>query len=131
MPATTVLATLLFLQPATTGFSEDPAQVSTWMQQACRIQQVNGQGGGEASYTDFCACLDGEIADHTSTAGYRAFALGAQGRIDDQALVEDWEAAAAESSRIFESLDAAEQTGAMMVIQDGFDVCFSLVPSQP
>ena len=131
MPATALIATLLFLQPATPGFSEDPAQVSIWMQQACRIQQVNGPGGTEASYTEFCACLDGEIAEHTSAAGYRSFALGAQGRIGDQALVEDPVAATAESERVFQTLDTDEQTGAMMVIQNGLDVCFSLLPPQP
>lgn len=131
MPATAVFATILFLQPATAAFSEDPEQASIWLQQACRIQQLNGQSGDAASYTDYCACLDGEVADHTSAAGYRAFALGAQARIEDQAMVGDWEAAAAEGDRISQSLSAEERAGTMMMIQDAFDVCFSLLPSQP
>lgn len=94
MPAFALMATALLLQsPTPAAFSEDPQQYSGWLQQACRIQQVGHSGGETVDHTEFCACFDSNVRDATTDEIYRVFALGSQGAVREQGLIEDWQAA--------------------------------------
>lgn len=111
-----------------TPFTEDPAVLDEYMKHACRVQQANNQGGEEAEYTEFCDCLSADMAENSSEALFRAMALGSQGTLQDQAMVEDWDAAREESERVFGELEPEEQLSAANVIQNGVMSCLSLAP---
>lgn len=101
----------------------EPDRLSVLMQQACRIQQVDRQGGAEPDYFAFCQCLDSELAGNLDATGYRAFALGSQGAIQGRGEIADWEAARAESQRLFATLDPETRNGAGQVINDALNAC--------
>lgn len=102
---------------------EDPARLSVLMQQSCRIQQVDRQGGAEPDHFAFCLCLDGALSQSLSPPAYRAAALGGQGAIQGRGEISDWEAARRESRRVFASLPDGEQAGLGGHIQSALGVC--------
>jgi len=101
----------------------DPARLSVLMQQSCRIQQVDRQGGAEPDHFAFCQCLDGELAQSLTPGAYRAAALGGQGAIQGRGEIADWEAARLESQQVFASLPEGEQAGLGGHIQSALGVC--------
>ncbi|WP_339334421.1 hypothetical protein [uncultured Maricaulis sp.] len=119
------------LAVASTEFSDDPEQHSVWMQQACRIQQV-GYGGGEPDdYTAFCVCFDDSLREQTSAPVYRAFALGSQGAIREQGMIEDWEAARDTAASEAGAMDPAIQAQFTSYLQTALTGCVSLAyPSE-
>ena len=109
------------LAVASTEFSDDPEQHSVWMQQACRIQQV-GYGGG---------CFDDSLREQTSAPVYRAFALGSQGAIREQGMIEDWEAARDAAASEAGAMDPAIQAQFTSYLQTALTGCVSLAyPSE-
>ncbi|SDM22992.1 hypothetical protein SAMN04488568_10736 [Maricaulis salignorans] len=125
MPAPALLASLLFVQPVTAGFSEDPAQASIWLQQACRIQQVGYSGGVPVDHTEFCTCFDRNLREASTDDVYRVFALGSQGAVREQGLIEDWESArdtaAAEAGAMAPEVQASFTT----ILQSSLMACMN------
>ncbi len=112
---------------AAADFPDDPAQYSVWMQQSCRIQQVGRSGGEPADHTGFCVCLDSQVREASSPATYRAFALGSQGALREQAMIEDWEAARDTAMREAAALPTSEQTQLTAILQSALGACMNLV----
>lgn len=125
MPLAPLLAAVVL---QSTPLTEDPEVLNDYMAHACRVQQANNQGGEEAEYTEFCNCLSADMAENSSDALYRSMALGSQGALQDQAMVEDWEAAREESERVFGELEPEEQLSAANVIQNGLYACMEFAP---
>lgn len=125
-----MIASLLALAAIqTSALPTDTETLNGYMAQSCRIQQAANQGGTSVEYTEFCSCLADEIAENTGEDLFRAMALGSQGRLEDAALVEDWEAAREESETIFGTLEPEEQVSAGVVIQAGLTTCLPLMPA--
>ena len=120
---------LALLTSPATGFPDDTETLSSWMQHACRIQQVNRQGGEAEAYDAFCACFDAALAERVSPTAYRLYALGSQGAIAEQSIAPDWEAARDEAQRRFPELDEDEQMRASQVLQESLWACMSLAPA--
>ncbi|MEN0652802.1 MULTISPECIES: hypothetical protein [Hyphobacterium] len=110
--------------------SEDPEVLHGYMAHACRVQQASNQGGMPEDYAGFCDCLSADLAENSSEALYRSMALGSQGALQDNAMVDDWEAAREESERVFGGLEPEEQLSAANVIQNGLMACIALAPAQ-
>lgn len=127
MPLAPLLAAVVL---QSTPLTEDPEVLHDYMAHACRVQQAANQGGEEAEYAEFCACLSADMAENSSPALFRSMALGSQGALQDAARVEDWEAAREESERVFGELEPEEQLSAANVIQNGLLACISLAPVQ-
>lgn len=125
-----MIASLLALAAIqTSALSTDTETLNGYMAQSCRIQQAANQGGSSVEYSEFCACLANEIEENTGDDLFRAMALGSQGALQDNALVEDWNAAREESEAIFGTLEPEEQVSAGVVIQAGLGVCLPLMPA--
>tara|TARA_R110002073_G_scaffold29006_14_gene91620 strand:+ start:6030 stop:6452 length:423 start_codon:yes stop_codon:yes gene_type:complete len=110
-------------------YATDSESLTGYMAQSCRIQQAANQGGTSVEYTEFCGCLAGEIRDGTGDELFRAMALGSQGALQDEALIDDWDAAREESEAIFATLEPEEQLSAGTVIQSGLLTCLPLMPA--
>ncbi|WP_323762147.1 hypothetical protein [Maricaulis sp.] len=108
---------------AATEFADDPDQYSVWMQQSCRIQQVGRSGGVPEDHTAFCTCLDREIRAGASGPVYRVFALGSQGAIQDQAMVDDWAAARDTAATEAAMLSPDDQAQIQPVLQSALAAC--------
>lgn len=108
---------------AATDFPDDPDQYSVWMQQSCRIQQVGHAGGVPDNHTAFCACFDRAIRAEASAPVYRIFALGAQGSIQDQAMVDDWAAARDAAATEAAALPPEERARFQPVLQAALGAC--------
>lgn len=122
-----VMGLALLITPEA-GFPDDTETLSSWMQHGCRIQQMNRQGGEEAAYGEFCGCFDAAVAERTSPAAYRLYALGTQGAIGEQSIAPDWEAARDEVQARFPELPADEQARAGLILQQALSACISLAP---
>lgn len=120
------LVTALLLQTA--EFTNHPETLAAYTAHACRVQQASNQGGEEADYAQFCDCLSANMAENSSEALFRALALGSQGALQDNAMVEDANAAREESERIFGELEPEEQLSSANVIQDGLYACMEFAP---
>jgi|UPI000585507D hypothetical protein len=125
MPLAPLLAAVVL---QSTPLTEDPEVLHDYMAHACRVQQAVNQGGEEAEYTEFCACLSADMAENSSEALFRAMALGSQGTLQDQAMIEDADAAREESERVFGELEPEEQLSAANVIQNGLYACMEFAP---
>lgn len=112
-----------------TPLAADTGTLTGYMAHSCRLQQAANQGGTSVDYTEFCACLAGEVAQNTGDDLFRAMALGSQGALREDALIEDWEAAREDSEAIFGMLEPEEQLSAGIVIQDGLTACLPLMPA--
>lgn len=123
MILTTLFALVVTSEPA--PFSDDPADHSAWMQHACRIQQVDRNGGVPEDHDAFCSCLDGYLRDNATPQVYRLFALGSQGAIQDRSMLPDWEAARDISAAEAAALPAEEQAGFIGLLQGGVGACFA------
>ena len=111
------------LAVSSTEFSNDPEQHSVWMQQACRIQQVGHAGGVPDNHTAFCACSARAIRAEASAPVYRISALGAQGSIQDQAMVDDWAAARDAAATEAAALPPEERARFQPVLQAALGAC--------
>ena len=111
---------------AATEFPDDPEQYSVWMQQACRIQQVGHSGGEPVDHTEFCACFDTALREAASPAIYRVFALGSQGAVREQGMIEDWEAARDTAAVEAATLPPTDQAQFTSLLQGGLGRCMHL-----
>lgn len=127
MPLASLLAAIAL---QSSPLTDDPEVLQGYMAHACRVQQAANQGGEAADYTEFCDCLSAEMKANSSEALYRSMALGSQGALQDNAMIEDWDAAREESERVFGTLEPEEQLSTGTVIQDGLMACVSLAPAQ-
>lgn len=126
----TVVSLLAAALLQTNGFADDAATLDRYMAHACAIQQATHQGGEADDYSAFCACVSDEMATNSSEALFRAFALGSQGALGEQSIIDDWDGARIESERIFGELEPEEQLSSAAVIQDGLFACLPLAPAQ-
>lgn len=118
------------LSVAASDFPGDPDQYSEWMQHACRIQQVGYNGGGEPDdYDAFCTCLDGALQDTASEPVYRAFALGSQGALQDQSMIEDWEGARDTAAAEAGAMSPEVQGQFASLLQGALGQCMGLSPA--
>ena len=125
-----MIAILIAGLTAATDLPHDTAQYSEWMQHACRIQQVGYNGGGEpADYAGFCTCLDGHLQETSSTEVYRVFALGSQGALQDQSMIEDWEGARDTAAAEAGAMPPEVQGQFAALLQGALGHCFALSPS--
>ncbi|WP_291844851.1 hypothetical protein [Maricaulis sp.] len=111
---------------AATEFPDDPEQFSAWMQQSCQVQQMRRSGGEASDHDAFCSCLDGALSAGLSPAAYRVIALGSQGAIQDEAMVDDWEAARDAAASEVATLDPEEQSAIQPALQSGLGTCLPL-----
>jgi len=121
---TSLIAALVGLAQPT--FADDVEQYSVWMQQACRVQQVGRSGGEPVDYTELCTCFDSNLRAASTDEVYRVFALGSQGVVREQGLIEDWEAArdtaAAEAAAMAPEVQARFTT----ILQSSLMACINL-----
>ena len=111
---------------ATIEFPDDPDQYSQWMQQACRIQQVGHSGGEPDDHTGFCTCFDASLRDAASPAIYRIFALGSQGAVREQGMIEDWEMARDTAAAEASAMPPSDQAQFTSILQAGLTTCMHL-----
>ncbi len=111
---------------AATEFPDDPEQFSAWMQQSCQVQQMRRSGGTPSDHDAFCSCLDGALSAGLSPAAYRVIALGSQGAIQDEGMIDDWEAARDAAATEVTALDPEEQSAIQPALQTGLSMCLSL-----
>ncbi|WP_203294844.1 hypothetical protein [Maricaulis parjimensis] len=121
-----MIAIVLASLTLTTDLPDDPEQYSAWMQQSCQIQQVSRSGGEPDDHVPFCGCLDSRLRDSISLEAYRVFALGSQGAIQDQAMVDDWEAARDAATTEAAALPEAERAELQPALQGALGACLSL-----
>ena len=121
-----MFAILLASLSLTTDFPDDPEQYSAWMQQSCRIQQIRRSGGETDDHAAFCACMDDSLRAGYSPAASRAIALGSQGAIQDEAMVDDWEAARDAALAEAAALPQDEQAQLQPVLQGALSSCLGL-----
>ena len=123
MFASLIAALAGFAQPA---FADDAEQYSVWMQQACRVQQV-GHGGGEpVDHTEFCACFDSHVREMAPDEAYRALALGSQGAVQEQGLIEDWQAARDTAASEAAAMAPEVQATFTSILRDSLLACIPL-----
>ncbi|WP_417477605.1 hypothetical protein [Maricaulis sp.] len=123
MFASLVLSLAGLAQPV---FADDPAQYSDWLQHGCRIQQVGHSGGEPVDHTAFCACFDARVSEAGGGGIYRAFALGMQGALREQSLIEDWEAARDTAAAEAGAMSLETQTGFSQILQNSLLACVHL-----
>tara|TARA_R110000868_G_scaffold76499_2_gene219889 strand:- start:33965 stop:34351 length:387 start_codon:yes stop_codon:yes gene_type:complete len=123
MFASLLLALAGLAQP---GFSDDPQQYSTWLQHGCRLQQVGHSGGVPADHTEFCACFDANVSGTVGEETYRVFALGMQGALREQSLIEDWEDARDAAAAQAATMSPEAQAGFGQILQNSLLSCLSL-----
>lgn len=123
MFASLILA-LASLAPPT--ISDEAALYSVWMQQACRIQQVGHSGGEPADHVEFCACFDGTLQFVSNAATYRVLALGSQGALQEQSLIEDWEAARDTAVTEAAAMSLEDQAEFVPLLQNALMSCMHL-----
>ncbi|WP_417483236.1 hypothetical protein [Maricaulis sp.] len=116
----------LLLALAQPVFVDDPQQYSTWLQHGCRLQQVGHSGGVPADHTEFCACFDNSVSETADAATYRVFALGMQGALREQSLIEDWEGARDTAAAEAAAMPPASQAGFTQILQNSLMACLSL-----
>ena len=120
----------LALTVTATDFPGNPDQYSEWMQHACQVQQVGYNGGGvPADYVEFCSCLDGHLQETSSEPVYRVFALGSQGSLQDQSMIEDWEGARDTAAAEAGAMAPEVQGQFASLLQGALGHCFALSPS--
>ncbi|WP_394694029.1 hypothetical protein [Hyphobacterium sp.] len=123
----TLLAAALTLTAQADEFTHDPDVLSTYMVQACQVQQVGRNGATAEENLPFCTCLDTELANNASDDLYRIFALGSQGAIGADAQI-DAAMAQAESQRIFLEMPAEEQATVQPILQSAVFACRDEAP---
>jgi len=129
MIALLFLAALVQAEPSASTYPTDAESLDGYMAHACRIQQAANQGGNTVEYTEFCGCLATEMREGSGDDLYRAMALGSQGTLEDRAMIDDPDAARAESETIFATLEPEEQLSAGTIIQAGLLSCLPLMPA--
>jgi hypothetical protein len=100
------------------------------MRQSCQFQQARDQGGDPADYAAFCTCLDAELARESGDTMYRVMALGSQGAIGEDALVEDPDAALAEAQRLVATAPEEERAALPLLLQSSLGTCLPSMPEQ-
>ena len=110
-------------------YEADARQYGIWMQQACRIQQVDRTPANTpAMYEAFCACFAEDLRGRTSPDMFRLLALGSQARIEGRGEIQDWEAVRDRVMAEFEALPEDEQLAAPRYLQESLQACIMLTP---
>lgn len=110
-------------------YEADERQYGIWMQQACRIQQVDRTPANTpAMYEEFCACFADDLRGRTTPEVFRLMALGSQARIEGRGEIEDWEAVRDMVMTEFAALPEEEQIAAPRYLQDSLQACIMLTP---
>ena len=99
---------------------------SVWIQQACRIQQVGYSGGEPADHMEFCDCFDGTLQFVSNAATYRVLALGSQGALQEQSLIEDWENARDTAAAEAAAMSQEDQAEFVPLMQSALMTCMHL-----
>ena len=123
MFASLIVSLAALAQPA---FSDDPALYSDWLQHGCRIQQVGHSGGEPVDHTEFCACFAAEVSETAGAEIYRMFALGIQGALREQSLIEDWELARDTAAAEAGAMSLETQAGYPQILQNSLLACVHL-----
>lgn len=105
---------------------DESALYSVWMQQACRIQQVSQSGGEPVDHVEFCDCFDGTLQFVSNAATYRVFALGSQGALQEQSLIEDWETARDTAAAEAAAMSPEDQAEFVPLLQGALMSCMHL-----
>lgn len=124
------LAAMLALSAQDGGFATDRETLSSYMRQSCQFQQARDQGGDPADYAAFCSCLDAELASQSGDTMYRVMALGSQGAIGADAMVDDAEAALAEAQRLVATAPEEERAALPLLLQSSLGLCLPSMPEQ-
>ncbi|WP_421785750.1 hypothetical protein [Hyphobacterium sp.] len=124
------LAATLALAAQHGGFATDRETLSSYMRQSCQFQQARDQGGEPADYAAFCSCLDAELAGQSGDTMYRVMALGSQGAIGEDALVDDPAAALAEAQRLVDTAPEEERAALPLLLQSSLGTCMPAMPEQ-
>ena len=120
-----VAAAALFLVQDGAALPTDRDTLSEYFQHACRIQQVDQNGGTTQpdDHAGFCNCFEIEAAADASDDMFRIYALGSQGALQERSMIPEWEAARDETIRMYEALPPEEQTRLQSNMQDALYAC--------
>lgn len=123
MPSFVIAALAGLAQP---DFPDNRDQYSIWLQHGCRLQQVGYSGGEPADHIEFCTCFDTNVSETADSETYRVLALGMQGALREQSLIEDWEGARDTAVTVAGAMSPAAQAGFGPILQNSLMACLSL-----